>query len=738
MFRSLILILIPAVLTACSGEDRPAGTIEGPRRSDDNLSAHADWQAQAEQAIVAQAGPRDLAAKQVLFGDLHVHTTYSIDAFAVELPMMGQQGMHTPADACDFARYCAKLDFYSTNDHAESLTPEHWSETKRIVRECNALGGPGDNQDLVVFSGWEWTQVGVTADKHWGHKNVIFPGTAEDELPARPINSRPYGSGIGLFNNIYAATNMKWLDPFNWKQYAGLELLLDSVVSLPECPRDVPSPQLPLDCHENAPEPRDLFRKLDEWGFDTLVIPHGNAWGSYTPPKTKWDKQLNALQHDPVKQSLVEVFSGHGNSEEYREFRAYQQDEQGIYSCPQPADGYTACCWQAGEIMRSRCGDLPSAECESRVELAKQYVLDAGAGYSHVIPDAQPEEWLNCGVCEDCFKPAFNYVPTESTQYALALGNFDELDENGKPLRFDWGFVGATDDHTARPGTGYKQYERRKMTFASGVKNSALGWLSEQAYKMDDPQMPQQVPTDYPRPDGFRMQTFTYPGGIVAVHSNGRSREAIWDAMKRRETYATSGPRMLLWFDLLNGPEGRQPMGTRARLPDRPRFEVRATGAFKQKPGCPADALGALEPERLEYLCAGECYHPGDERHPITHIEVVRIQPQVRPDESIGELVEDVWKRIECEPDPQGCVVQFEDEGFLETARDTIYYVRALQEPTPAINGEHIRTTFDANGDAIAVNPCYGDYRTPLDDDCLAPAQERAWSSPIYVDHVDL
>ena len=173
-------------------------------------------------------------------------------------------------------------------------------------------------------------------------------------------------------------------------------------------------------------------------------------------------------------------------------------------------------------------------------------------------------------------------------------------------------------------------------------------------------------------------------------------------------------------------------MGSQVAMDAAPIFQVRAVGSYEQQPGCPEHVTQSISAERLQRLCRGECYHPSDKRRRITRIEVIRIRPQTRKGEPVRPLIEDPWRRLECPPDPAGCVVEFDDPEFVSGEREFIYYARAIQEPSSAVNSGNLRCTYNDEGECVAVRPCFGDYRTPYDEDCLVENEERAWSSPIY------
>ena len=452
------------------GERQGMGRIVSHARDSSAIENTQRRQAKARQQLRLDVSSTDLHEKQILFGDLHAHTTYSFDAYNISLPMYQGEGSHPPADACDFARYCSSLDFWSINDHAEGLTPRQWSQTRDMVEQCNAVAGDPANPDMVTFLGWEWTQIGSTPEDHYGHKNVILRGTAVSETPLRPISSRaqlfpggtdPYGVMLRLLL-IAGAT-----DSASRQRYFDFIRFLQDRDELESCEAGKAVRDLPVGCQESAPTPTELFAKLDDWGYPYLTIPHGNSWGFYTPPLTSWDKQLAAHAEPERHEPLIEVFSGHGNIEDYRPWRAVRVDENGDAYCPEPYTDFLPECWRAGEIIRERClaAGESSEECEQRaVGTRANFILTKDSGH-WTVPGTKVADWLDAGQCRDCYMPAYNHRPTSSVQYGLAIRNFD--DENRPPKRFRWGVIGSSDVHTARPGTGYKEVMRRKMTDAA-------------------------------------------------------------------------------------------------------------------------------------------------------------------------------------------------------------------------------------------------------------------------------
>jgi hypothetical protein len=391
--------------------------------------------------------------------------------------------------------------------------------------------------------------------------------------------------------------------------------------------------------------------------------------------------------------------------------------------------------------VEARCREIgeSDAECARRAEEARaNYAAAYQAGW-RTLPGHEAGAWVDAGQAPDMFQPAFNYRPLGSAQYMLAIRDFSDP---AKPKRFEFGFIGSSDNHTARPGTGYKEVARGEMTEGRGRRADSRASDGGGVFgSSNDADAPAAESVPWVSSGESPLQLFEIErgaayfvtGGLVAVHSPGRDREAIWGALERKEVYATSGRRTLLWFDLVDGAESL-PMGSATTRSETPRFRVRAMGSFEQKPGCPEHVVDALGETRVEHICRGECHHPGDRRRPITRIEVVRIRPQIAEDEPLDGLVEDPWRVLPCPGDGQGCVVEFADAEFAGSGRDAVYYVRAIEAPDAHIRGTNpLGCRYDEAGRCVEITPCGADL--PYEDDCLSEAEPRAWSSPIFVDH---
>jgi len=365
---------------------------------------------------------------------------------------------------------------------------------------------------------------------------------------------------------------------------------------------------------------------------------------------------------------------------------------------------------------------------------ARQDYLDSGRSAFMSIPSTTMEDWQDSAQCKDCFQATYELRPGGSAQYAMAIRNFDDP---GHPRRFDFSFIGSSDNHYARPGTGYKEFSRNGMTEEWTPKQpELLAMLTQVSESGDQSSRPWRDVSARDMRMGvikqFERQTsFFYTGGLVAVHAGARTREEIWQSLQDGNVYATSGERTLLWFDLLeaDGISGEVPMGGEATTLSNPRFRVKAVGPFKQNPGCPEYSVESLGRPELERLCHGECYNPSGERQLITRIEVVRIRPQNYKGEAVDALIEDKWKVYNCPADESGCIFEFEDQEFDSVKRDTVYYVRAISEPKSMINGQTLNAQYDESGEFVSSSPC----DAVEGGDCLGVNEPRAWSSPIFV-----
>jgi len=450
----------------------------------------AEWEPPPGPATPREAAPREPCAQQdplrrPFYGDLHVHTGYSMDARAqgtVTTPDQAYRyarGMTIPAGRID-----RPLDFAAVTDHAEwlsevalcarpKLSPEVYASASCqifrgerrswIARLLRLKGFPARMAGLVGLSGRSpevcgndqgrcrktlamvWHQLQASAERHYDRSSACtFTSFHAWEYSRSPDSTK-------IHRNVILRSEVAPEIPFSW---------LDTPTE-PELRRKL----------------RDLC--LDTWtGCDAIAIPHNPNLSngqslSIAYRELPLEEQREEAELRARLEPIVEMMQIKGESE----------CRNGMF---QVLGGTDELCG----FEKTR--DMPGQELEDCEEGTGSGALGGRGCISRM----------------------------DHARYALIEGLREKARIGINPLKF--GFIGSTDTHRGTPGAVAEYAYQGKFNSTARARLTAGEAL---------------------------LPGLTWnPGGLAAVWAEENTRESIFDAMKRREAFATSGPRISARF----------------------------------------------------------------------------------------------------------------------------------------------------------------------------------------------
>lgn len=613
-------LLVSTVLTV--------GEVESAEQSQKKSSKSTVTETAGMSFAEKEAAVPENPLKDAYFGDTHVHTSFSLDAY------IGGARL-SPSDAYRFAKgedisinniihnIVKPLDFVAVTDHAEfigELYSGQYSDALGHMHEMLV-----ELRGLTNFEEQEaWFLEYVVKNNRSGNpQHPPFYAGPETTKNAWDVM-------IKAAQDHYEPGRFTSLIAFEWTAAPNGGNMHRNVIF-----RDDVVPEIPLSALDTADE-----EKLWEWmaqqkgnGSTLLAIPHNSnaSKGQMFEPVDNFKNPLteeyarNRAKWEP----LIEMMQIKANSE--------------VVSFLWPADEFA---------------DFENGESLTQFS-------DRG------------------------------YKKENFVRWAVIKGLAYKRDLGANPYKL--GFIGGTDTHNGTPG--------------DVVEDNFIG-----SHGGADKSVQRRREADI---NGWISNRDANPGSIAGVWATKNTRGAIWDAMKSRETFVTSGTRIKPRFfggiglKAIDDPkalvhEGYKkgvPMGgTLNTLKSAPTFTVYAS---KDPDGANLDRIqmikgwvdGKGEPQEkiINVAWSGKRKLDSDGKLPPVG-NTVNLKKAIYTNKIGSPMLMGEWT----------------DEAF-DPESHALYYVRVLEIPTPRW------TTYDAVKNNL-----------PLLKDVPAVIQERAWTSPIW------
>ena len=573
--------------------------------------------------------------RNAYFGETHLHTAYSLDAY------IGGARI-TPDDAYRFAkgeemiingrkhRISEPLDFAAVTDHAEYL-----GEMYSTMND----GAPGYDQELLN----ELRSLSDFEEQEAWFLEYVVKSNRSDTPQHPPFYAGPETTRSAWQVILEAAERhndpgtFTTIPAFEWSGAPKGANLHRNVFF-----RDTNVPDMPVSYIDVNREDGlwDWMAGLEKQGMKVFAVPHNSNASKkmmFAPDDAAGNPiDLEYAQMRAHFEPLIEMMQIKGNSEVHRKF------------------------WTADEFA-----DFENA--------------DSLANYSGRTIERE------------------NFV-----RYGLIKGLKYEKSLGTNPYKY--GIAGGTDNHNGAPGNVSED------NWAVGSHGGADGSIERRRTG---------------EVGGWAEGKDINPGALTGVWATANKREPIWDALKNRETFGTSGPRikvrLFAGFDLPDGAndsmklvkqgyENGVPMGGTLTASSRPdegkvlRFTVWATKGANDAnldriqliKGWVDDA-GNLQEKIVNVVWSGE-----------------RAQDQNGNLPPVGNTVDIKTATYINDIGSVELIGSWVDKEF-DANRGAVYYARVLQIPTPRWS------TYDAVRAGL-----------PLLNDVPATVQERAWTSPIW------